>query len=79
MHMIHNYGINIFGVIPLCQFYERARAGDMCSAEHPILVYFLECLFLEQILCPLRVKQTLRIDVAHTKGIRNIKFLCMDR
>jgi len=34
MQKIHNSGINIFGVIPLCQFYERALAGDMCSAEH---------------------------------------------
>ena len=38
MNKIHNSGINIFAVIPLCQFSERARAGDMCSAEHPILV-----------------------------------------
>ena len=42
MHKIHNSGINIFGVIRLCQFSERARAGDtcMCSAEHPILVMY---------------------------------------
>ena len=27
-------------MIPLCQFSEIARAGDiMCSAEHPILIY----------------------------------------
>ena len=29
-----------FGVIPLCQFSERARAGDTCSAKHQILVCF---------------------------------------
>jgi len=29
-----------FGVIPLCQFSERARAGDTYSAENPILVCF---------------------------------------
>ena len=39
MHKIHNSGINIFGVILLCQFSERAQAGDtLCSTEHPILV-----------------------------------------
>ena len=31
---IHNSGINIFGVIPLCQFSERARAGDTCVPQN---------------------------------------------
>ena len=39
MHKIHNSDINIFGVIPLCQFSERARADDTCVQRNTQFQY----------------------------------------
>ena len=45
MHKIHNSGINIFGFIPLCQFYDRARAGDTCVPRNTQFQFNLRSIY----------------------------------
>ena len=80
MHKIHNSGINIFGVIPLCQFSERARAGETCVpritqfADHPILVellWVIYCIACGQLLVQVTVKDCLLLYLAEDLNIHS--------